>query len=92
MEEQKQDINIKFPDSLIAGSYANMMTVSHTTEEFVMDFMLVAPQYGSVVSRVICSPGHIKRILGALQDNVQRYEKQFGEIRTAKEPNVRIGF
>ena len=34
-----------------------------------------------VKSRVILAPEHAKRLLGALQENIIRYEKAFGPIR-----------
>jgi hypothetical protein len=57
-----------------------------------MDFMLVTPPFGTVTSRVIISPGHMKRIISALQDNVKKYEVRFGTIQAAEEPKGNIGF
>ena len=37
-------------------------------------------------SRVIVAPAHAKRILRALEDNVRRYEANFGPIHEAKAP------
>jgi hypothetical protein len=68
------------------------MLVSHTKEEFIMDFMMVAPPVGTVMSRVIISLGHVKRMISALQDNVQKYEARFGTIQAAEELKGDIGF
>ena len=59
-----------------------------------MDFLMVSPPSGSVCARIITSPGHMKRIITALQENVSNYEKKFGEIRAATEPKhaKTIGF
>jgi hypothetical protein len=38
-------------------------------------------QQAKVRSRVIIAPLHAKRVLAALQQNVQNYEAQFGEIK-----------
>ena len=92
MPNGQKEVQVKFPDHLQGGAYANNMVVSHTKEEFVMDFLMVAPPAGSVTSRVIVSPGHMKRILAALQDNVAKYEKMFGDIQLAEEPKATIGF
>jgi hypothetical protein len=91
MAEKPKEIKIRFPEKLHAGVYANNMALAFTKEEFIMDFMLVAPPAGSVTSRVIISPGHIKRIIKALQDSVANYEKKFGKIEEAKEPLGKIG-
>lgn len=92
MPNAQKDIQVKFPENLQGGAYANNMVVSHTREEFIMDFLMVAAPAGAVTSRVIVSPGHIKRIVAALQENVAKYEKMFGEIPFAEEPRPAIGF
>ena len=51
---------------------------------------MVAPPAGTVTARVIVSPGHMKRILEALRDNVSKYEKAFGTIQIAEELKVKI--
>lgn len=85
-------MQIKADDAALKGVYANMMQVAHTKEEFVMDFMNLLPPQGMLVSRVVTSPGHLKRIVAALQDNLQRYEKQFGKIEEAEAPRSDVGF
>ena len=57
-----------------------------------MDFLMVAPPTGAVTTRVIVSPGHVKRIVSALQENITKYEKMFGEIPLAEESKATIGF
>jgi hypothetical protein len=91
-ENQNKEIKINFPPQLQGGAYANNMMVAHTKEEFIMDFMMVVPPTGAVTSRVIISPGHMKRIINALQDNVKKYEASFGTIQAAEEPKGEIGF
>lgn len=92
MTEQQKPINVKFPEDLKSGTYANMMAVAHTREEFILDFMLLAPPGGTVTSRIICSPGHMKRIVTALQENIKKYEEKFGTVTPADEPRGRVGF
>jgi len=92
-QQSTQQIQVNFPDQLKGGAYSNSMVVSHTREEFIMDFMMVAPPMGAVTSRVILSPGHMKRIIAALQDNMKKYEEKFGKIAEAEEPGKgKIGF
>ena len=85
-----QDIKVNFPPELQGGVYSNNMVVSHTKEEFVLDFLMVAPPAGAVTASVIVSPGHMKRILVALQDNISKYESNFGTIQIAEEPKGKI--
>jgi hypothetical protein len=87
-----KEIKITFPEAVQGGAYANNMVVAHTKEEFILDFLMVAPPAGIVTARVIVSPGHMKRILEALRDNVSKYESSFGAIQKAEEPKGRIGF
>jgi hypothetical protein len=87
-----KEIKVSFPQELQGGVYANNMVVTHTKEEFILDFLMVVPPAGAVTARVIVSPGHMKRILEALRDNVSKYEKTFGTIQIAEEPKGKIGF
>ena len=87
-----KEIKISFPEKMQGGAYANNMVVSHTKEEFILDFIMAAPPAGAVTARVIVSPGHMKRILEALRDNVSKYEKTFGTIQIAEAPKGTIGF
>jgi hypothetical protein len=92
MPNGKKEVKINFPERLHGGVYANNMFVSHTKEEFVMDFLMVMPPAGTVTARVVISPGHMKRIIAALQENMGKYEQAFGKIEAAKEPGSSIGF
>ncbi len=71
------------------GVYANLMMVSHRKEEFILDFLFVPPQQAAahqtaaLRARVITTPEHAKRIVRALQENIQRYEASFGAISEA---------
>lgn len=96
MAEKKEapQVKVSFPEHLKGGVYSNLMVVNHTREEFILDFLMVSPPGGSVSARVIMSPGHIKRTIIALQENVKKYEEKFGKITEAKEPQEkgRLGF
>jgi len=92
-EQNRVKMQIKMSDDVLKGTYANAMQIGHTQEEFVVDFMNLSPRQGVgiVSSRVIISPGHLKRIISAMQDNLKRYENQFGDIKEASQPDG-IGF
>ncbi len=78
---QENDINPVF---------ANFANITHSAEEYIIDFLFINPApppgFGKVVSRVVMTPGHAKRILMALSDNVRNYEDKFGEIKTSSVP------
>ncbi len=86
MENEAKKIRVDLPKELIGGSYSNNMAIAHTREEFIMDFLMIIPPTGTVTSRVIVSPSHIKRIVQILQDSIKGYEKEFGPIQTAEIP------
>ncbi|MGE5392623.1 MAG: DUF3467 domain-containing protein [Candidatus Saccharibacteria bacterium] len=91
----EQNINVKIDDAALKGVYSNMMMVSHTREEFILDFLNIYPaqKQGVVVSRVITSPEHLKRLVAALTENMQKYENQFGKIEeTSPVDSKEIGF
>ena len=77
-----QPIQINTSDEMSRGRYSNSMLVAHGPEEFIMDWLLQSPNGPHLVSRIIVAPGHMKRIVKALQENLQKYEDSFGEIRT----------
>jgi len=88
----EQKIPIKARDENLKGVYSNSMQVTHSKEEFVLDFFLTFPPTGVLTSRVIMSPGHLKRMIKALQENVSIYEGKFGKIEEAEGPEVKMGF
>ena len=82
----RPEVNIKISDDELKGSYSNLLRIAHTGEEFILDFINLVPPQGVVTSRIITSPGHLKRIIRALQVNLDRYEQQHGQIREAPDP------
>ena len=75
-------IQLQIDEQTAQGMYVNMAMLNHNETEFVIDFIYVQPQAPKAVvrARVINSPKHMKRLLHALQDNVAKYEAQFGKI------------
>ena len=88
---EKKEIRIDLSDEVAAGKYANLAMIAHSENEFIMDFIFIHPPKGKVVSRIITSPAHAKRVAAALAENVNNYEKKFGEIKQSKEPPPQIG-
>lgn len=82
----ERDIHIKISDEILRGVYANQMVVRHSREEFVIDFINVCPPEGVVNARVIVSPGHLKRMISALSENLGRYEQRFGVVVASEAP------
>jgi len=86
MDEPAQGLNVKIDDEELKGRYSNLLRITHTREEFILDFINLVPPQGIVTSRIVTSPGHLKRIIGALSANLDRYEQAYGIIQEAPEP------
>src|SRR5246127_5863651 len=86
MEEQNENqLNIELSEEIAEGIYSNLAIITHSSTEFVLDFIRVMPGVpkAKVRSRIILTPEHAKRLLAALSDNVQKYEDAFGDIKQA---------
>lgn len=86
MDEEKKGLSVKINDDELKGHYSNLLRVTHTREEFILDFLNVVPPQAIVTSRIITSPGHLKRIVRALSENLERYEKAYGVVEEAASP------
>lgn len=92
---QELQIQIDIDEATARGNYANLALISHSETEIVLDFIFLQPQSpkAKVLTRVITSPAHAKRLLGALKENVEKYESRFGAIRTdATQPPGKSGY
>jgi hypothetical protein len=86
MAEPESGLNVKISDEELKGRYSNLLRITHTREEFILDFINLVPPQGIVTARIVTSPGHLKRILRALAANLERYEQTYGSIPEAAEP------
>ena len=80
---QKTQINIELKEDIAQGVYSNLAVITHSSSEFVLDFIRVMPGVpkAEVKSRVILTPEHAKRLLLALQDNIKKFESINGVIK-----------
>ena len=85
--ESKQ-IRLELKPEVAAGSYSNLAIISHSHSEFIIDFAKTLPGLAKpeVTNRIIMTPEHAKRLLGALNENIGKYESQFGQISLGGEP------
>ena len=83
MENQDNQLNIELSAEIAEGIYSNLAIISHSTSEFVLDFIRIMPgtPKANVKSRIILTPEHAKRLLFALQENIGKYESQNGKIK-----------
>lgn len=80
---QDNQLQIELRPEVASGVYSNLVILAHSKNEFVCDFASALPGLpkAQVQSRIILTPEHAKRLLFALQDNISKYEKQFGTIQ-----------
>ncbi|MFO7879390.1 MAG: DUF3467 domain-containing protein [Bacteroidales bacterium] len=87
MEDNKNkkgnQLNIQLDEETAQGTYANLAVISHSSSEFIVDFIRIMPGVpkAPVKSRIVLTPEHAKRLMGALQENVKKFESMHGEIK-----------
>ena len=88
MENNENKLDIEIPHDVAKGTYSNLAIITHSHSEFILDFATMLPglQKAGVSNRIIMTPEHAKRLLMALQDNIQKYEAQFGQISFGRGP------
>jgi hypothetical protein len=87
-EKQNNQFQIEIKPEVAQGTYANLAVITHSSCEVILDFISMLPGMpkADVKSRIIMAPEHAKRLLFALQDNIKKYENQYGEINLHQMP------
>jgi len=82
-QRRQMQVNIEVPPDLDA-TYSNLALITHSASEVIIDFARVLPNTpkAKVYARIITTPIHAKLLLRALSENLNKYEAQFGEIKT----------
>jgi len=88
--KQKQQLDIEIDDTVADGIYSNLAIINHSHSEFILDFVNIMPgkPKAKVKSRIVLTPQHTKRLLKALAENVQRFEKTYGEIKEPEQSQL----
>ena len=84
-KKKPQQIKIEIDDAIGQGEYVNFAIVTHSVAEFIIDVVRILPGIpkSKVKSRVVISPIHAKTFMKALNDNINKHESKYGEIKTA---------
>jgi hypothetical protein len=88
--QQPQQIQINTTDDLSRGRYSNLMLVSHSPDEFILDWILNSPNGAHLVSRIILSPANMKRTVEALMINLKQYEEKFGNVKVIEPDDPKV--
>jgi len=87
-QAQGPQVQIKADEKELVGNFSNLVMIHHNPEEFTLHFIYLFTNgtHGKLMSSVILSPAHAKRLWKALGENIARFEGQFGPIRDASTP------
>jgi hypothetical protein len=92
--DNKKQINLDLKPEVAQGTYSNLAIITHSRSEFILDFAAMLPGLAKpeVRSRIVMTPEHCKRLLGALTENINRFENQFGAISLGAAPEQKGTF
>ena len=81
-------LQVEIDEPTARGIYTNLALITHSETEFLLDFLFLQPQTPKtkVLTRIISSPVHAKRLLWALKDNLDKYEERYGPIPAGENP------
>ena len=95
-QKKNSQINIELNEETAEGVYVNLAMIAHSSSEFVVDFIRLMPGVpkAKVKSRIVITPEHAKRLLHALEDNINKFESTFGPIKQVEDeiPKFPINF
>ncbi len=93
-KEQPNQLNIEISEEMSEGSYANLVIITHSHAEFIVDFVNVMPgtPKSKVKSRIILTPTHAKRFMKAMIDNVKKFETVNGTIQDIEAVELPLNF
>ena len=91
-QQPKQQIQVHLDENVAEGIYANLVAMTHSGSEMVLDFIRVTPgaPRAKVQSRIIMTPQNAKAFQKALSENIAKFEEKFGEIKMNQQDDQRI--
>ncbi|MDX1671044.1 MAG: DUF3467 domain-containing protein [Balneolaceae bacterium] len=99
MSDEQPNINqnqveIEIPEEEANGTYSNLVMITHSPSEFILDFIAMMPgvSKAKVVKRMVLTPDHAKRLAKALQENITRFEDEHGQISTKDRFDMPLNF
>ena len=92
-QQPGQQFQLELKPEVASGAYSSRARISHSHSDFIVDFSRILPGMPKpeVFSRIILAPEHAKRLLAALQDNIVKYEKEFGPIAIPQPAQKEVG-
>ena len=93
-QNQNNQLNIELTEDVADGIYSNLAIITHSNSEFVLDFVKVMPGVpkAKVKARILLTPQHAKRLMAAMQDNIQKFEAVHGTIKQTEGIGIPMNF
>ena len=94
MQQKEQQIEVELTPEVAEGVYSNLAIITHSNAEFIIDFINMMPgkPKANVKSRIILTPQHARRLMVALNDNINKFETQFGKVSEGDQRGNSITF
>ncbi len=96
MGQPPKDIQLRarIDEAVAEGIYVNCASIAHNRSEFIIDFGRIVPNRSEVkiLARVLTTPLVVKQLHRALGQNIEQYEKKFGDIAGDEDGLKRVGF
>src|SRR4051794_11063165 len=92
-EPAQQQLQVEIDEAVARGIYTNLALITHSETEILLDFLFLQPQTpkAKVLTRLVTSPIHAKRLLWALKDNVEKYKARYGPIPAGEQEPGKAG-
>ena len=92
--QNPNQLNIELSEEIGEGIYSNLAIITHSTSEFVIDFVKIMPGVpkAKVKARIVLTPQHAKRLMKALKDNISKFETVNGQIKDTEMPVIPMNF
>ncbi|KPJ60767.1 MAG: hypothetical protein AMJ46_04660 [Latescibacteria bacterium DG_63] len=93
MEKKQQPISVELGEKEAEGIYSNMVLITHSPAEFILDFARVLPGVpkSKVFARIVMTPRHVKGLMEALKENITKFEAQHGTIKPLSQTGEQRG-
>ena len=72
--------DLKIPDEVLSGSYANGVMIGHGASEFGLDFLTSFFPQSAVSCRVFLAAGQVPRLLESLTGSFRQLQQQRGQL------------
>ncbi len=93
-QEKQKNLNLNISGEVAEGTYSNLAVITHSPAEFILDFAQTLPGNENAIirQRIIMAPIHAKRLAMALNDNIRKFEDNFGTIEEPVGPHDAIPY